>query len=78
MELSGLSLPLFWQKMYEPLFGGILRGEKIVNVKTSLTDLILLSTDKSLLPHVKHTLWVLITHAFPSVERKKVKSIEKH
>ena len=42
---------------------------------TSLTDLILLSTDKSLLPRVKHTLWVLITHAFPGVERKKVKSI---
>lgn len=33
MELSGLSLPIFWQKkMYEHLFGGILRAEKIVNV----------------------------------------------
>ena len=33
--------------------------------------------DKSLLPHVKHTLWVLVTHAFPGVERKQVKSIKK-
>lgn len=33
MELSGLLLPIFWQKkMYEHLFGGILRAEKIVNV----------------------------------------------
>lgn len=33
MELSVLSLPIFCQKkMYEPLFGGILRAEKIVNV----------------------------------------------
>ena len=32
MELSGLSLPIFWEKMCEHWFVGILRGEKIVNV----------------------------------------------
>ena len=57
--------------------GEFLELKRLLMQTTSLTDLILLSTDKSLLPRVKHTLWVLITHAFPGVERKQVKSITK-